>query len=203
MEMKRISLLLVIGLLAACGGANNEYDEQLKESEKQLKEAEKDSERIEELSDQLEETSELIDEANELVDVENDDKSTIETRVEEVITTDLNNTVATNIRVNEDMSVDEERYIVLVDLEWDVKNKPKTTKEMLDMYSDHLAAKLSDNEMIYELVLFWTVPYHDENDSILKRTYENRDDGMYLEDEMVDVNVFNETNDTYLGRCLF
>ena len=191
MEMKRILLLLVIGLLAACGGANNEYDEQLKESEKQLKEAEKDSERIEELSDQLEETSELIDEANELVDVENDDKSTIETRVEEVITTDLNNTVATNIRVNEDMSVDEERYIVLVDLEWDVKNKPKTTKEMLDMYSDHLAAKLSDNEMIYELVLFWTVPYHDENDSILKRTYENRDDGMYLEDEMVDVNVFN------------
>ena len=102
----------------------------------------------------------------------------------------LDNTDITNIEINKDASVDEERYIVLVNLKWDVKNKPKTTKDMLDMYSDHLAAKLADNELIHELVLFWEVPYHKEGQSILKRTYQNKEDGMYLEDEVKETSIF-------------
>lgn len=114
----------------------------------------------------------------------------IESKIKEIVDEDLNSTVVTELNVNEDASVDEERYIVLVDLEWSVKNKPDTTKEMLDMYGDHLAAKMADNNLIHELVIFWEVPYHKEEETILKRTYENKEGNMYLEDEFKDVDIF-------------
>jgi hypothetical protein len=142
-------------------------------------------------SDETEDIEEVEEEEAEPVDQTQDNKDSIESAVNNVVRADLDNTTITDLRVNQDVSVDEERYIVLVDLEWDVKNGADTTKEMLDMYSDHLAASLANDELIYELVMFWTVPYHNKNDSILKKTYENEGGGMFLTDEVVDVNVFN------------
>lgn len=203
--IKKIYLLIaLLILLVGCNSAEKEYKDQLNEAEKRLEETQAETERLEGLTEQIDETTELIEEVQGDLGIEddsNDDEleedpteyntSEIELNIKNVVDADLNNTTITELRVNEDASVEEERYIVLVDLEWDVKNGASTTKEMLDMYSDHLAASLTDNELIYELVLFWTVPYHNENDSILKRAYENKDGGMYLEDEMKDVSVFD------------
>lgn len=203
--IKKIYLLIaLLILLVGCNSAEKEYKDQLNEAEKRLEETQAETERLEGLTEQIDETTELIEEVQGDLGIEddsNDDEleedpteyntSEIELNIKNVVDADLNNTTITELRVNEDASVEEERYIVLVDLEWDVKNGASTTKEMLDMYSDHLAAKMADDELIYELVLFWTVPYHNENESILKRTYENKDGGMYLEDEAKDINVFN------------
>lgn len=63
--------------------------------------------------------------------------------------------------VNENMGTDsEEEVIVLAYLSWSTKNLEKMTREMLEMYSNHLAAKLapqlSDGS---EIALFWDAEY--------------------------------------------
>ena len=198
--IKRLMIILLgVMLLVACGGKEEQLSpEELKKDIKELKEEQIELHREmnsddEEAEEVIEETTEEVEEPEpeEELDELQDNIDEIEYKINNVVDADLDNTSITKLRVNADASVDEERYIVLVDLEWDVKNKPKMTKEMLDMYSDHLAAKVADNELVYELVMFWTVPYHNEDESILKRTYENRDGGMFLEDEMKDVNVFD------------
>lgn len=78
----------------------------------------------------------------------------IEKAIKEIAKEDFRKTEITEFRVNKDLSVDEERYIVLVDLRWDVKNKPKMTNEMLQEYSNHLAAKMAEFGLIYEFVGF-------------------------------------------------
>lgn len=112
----------------------------------------------------------------------------IKKAIEEIVKEDFRKTEIIDLRVNQDASGEEERYIVLVYLKWDVKNSAKTTQDMLNQYSDHLAAKMADNKLIYELVEFWEVPYHKEGETILKKTYENKEAGMFLKDEM---NMFN------------
>lgn len=200
---KYLFILMAALLLVGCGGkedekTTDELKEDVKEAEEELQDGYKNMNEESSLDEDSEESisseseTEEVSEETEDDDVSSEDNTNdIEWDVESIVGSDLDNTTITDLRVNEDASVDEERYIVLVDLEWDVKNGAKTTKEMLDMYSDHLAAKLADDDMIHELVLFWTVPYHNENESILKRTYENKEDGMFLEDEMKDVNVFD------------
>lgn len=179
----------------------DELKEDIKESEEELQELYKEAgsksdnneENVEE-KEEKESNSNQEENQEENDDVLEDDEIDVpnfETDINAIVADDMNATEVTNVEINEDASVDEERYIVLVDLEWDVKNSASTTKDMLDMYSDHLAAKLADDELIYNLVLFWTVPYHNEDDSILKRTYENKDDGMYLDDEVKDISVFD------------
>lgn len=140
----------------------------------------------------VEDTAESDDSENEKEqeDEELTASEEIESKIKEIVDEDLNSTFVIELDVNEDASVDEERYIVLVDLEWSVKNKPDTTKEMLDMYSDHLAAKMADNDLVHRLVIFWEVPYHKEEETILKRTYENKEGNMYLEDEFKDIDIF-------------
>lgn len=207
--MKKLLILLVAAMfLAACGSSDDEEvvaDEDVDDIVDEMMESytpnskgvtynseQKDKEDPDEEDPEIEydEIEEVIEEEEEIDDTQ-DNIDDIDYEVNHVIDEDLDNTTVTDLRINEDVSVDEERYIVLADVEWDVKNSESTTKDMLDMYSDHLAANLTDNELIYELVLFWTVPYHNEDESILKRTYENKEDGMYLEDEVKDITVFN------------
>jgi hypothetical protein len=174
--------------------SSEEASEEVEEEESQ--EADDEESNEEEQSEESEETERSSEEESADDDLEEADQTQskadkIGEQVNGIVEEDLDSTTITDLRINEDASVDEERYIVLVDLEWDVMNSASTTKDMLDMYSDHLAASLADDELIHEVALFWTVPYHNENDSILKRTYENRDGGMYLDDEAKDINVFD------------
>ncbi len=45
-------------------------------------------------------------------------------------------------------------------LKWDVMNRPKMTREKLEMSSDHFAAKLGEAGDISEITNFCKVPYH-------------------------------------------
>lgn len=102
----------------------------------------------------------------------------IKSVVEAIIHDDLNSTDVNKLEVNENLGLDDGSYIVLPHLKWNVKNKEKTTREMLEMYSDHLAVKLAEESDVSEITVFWEVPYHLEGDNIAKFMYERSGDGM-------------------------
>lgn len=72
--------------------------------------------------------------------------------------------------------------IVLAYLVWNVKNSEKTTKEMLRMYSDDLAATLVDDyDDLKEIAVFWNVPYLSKD---YKWHYTCTSSGAYMDDSM-------------------
>lgn len=73
--------------------------------------------------------------------------------------------------------------IVLVYCEWTAKNYLDTTKEMLEMYSDDMAAALSEEyDNITSICIFWEVPYHVSKDIAAKYTYRCTSGYAYLTD---------------------
>lgn len=77
------------------------------------------------------------------------------------ISYNLKNTTLNRLTINENMGTDYDKdVIVLAYLSWSTKNLEKTTREMLEMYSNHLAAKLAPNlEDGSEIALFWDAEY--------------------------------------------
>lgn len=112
-------------------------------------------------------------------------KNTIESAVRTIIKDDLKNTSVRQLLVNENMAKDDGSYIVLPHLKWDVKNGAKTTREMLEMYSDHLAAKLAEQSDVSEITVFWEVPHHVKDDNIAKYMYERSGGGMAKVDKWI------------------
>lgn len=102
----------------------------------------------------------------------------IEALVQKIIDEDLNGTEAKEIKVNENAGLGDGSYIVLPHLVWDVKNGADTTKEMLERYSDHIAAELASESDISEITVFWEVPYHLEGENTAKFNYAPQDGGM-------------------------
>ena len=98
-------------------------------------------------------------------------EDTIKEKIKSRITDKYNSTDITEISVNEHAGTDElDDYVALVYLTWNVQNSPKTSKEMLDMYSSDLAAYLaSECPNVSEVAIFWQVPYLTTNTS--KWTY--------------------------------
>lgn len=78
-------------------------------------------------------------------------------------------------------------YIALVHLTWDQKNSGKTSRDMLDMYSQDMAVRIySDLPEIQELAVFWTVPYL--NNGTAKMSFERTSNGMRITDSIFDKN---------------
>lgn len=112
-------------------------------------------------------------------------EDTIKEKIKSRITGKYNSTDITEISVNQNAGTDElDDYVALVYLTWNVQNSPKTSKEMLDMYSSDLAAYLaSECPNVSEVAIFWQVPYLTTNTS--KWTYTRNGDNMYLTDNML------------------
>lgn len=102
----------------------------------------------------------------------------IKDSIRDIVSDELSNVTVNKIDVNEHMGRNDGTYIVLPYLKWSVKNSAKTTMEMLEMYSDHLAAKLADDKNVSEITVFWEVPYHLEGNNVAKFMYERSGDGM-------------------------
>ena len=90
------------------------------------------------------------------------------------------------ITINDDLGTDAEGdYIALVYITWTQKNSGKTSKEVLKLYSDDLAATVAQEcENVQELAIFWTVPYL--NNANAKCSYERKNGAMYEMDMMWD-----------------
>lgn len=114
-----------------------------------------------------------------------DVKEEIKEITEGIISKDLNRAKINNLMVN-NFQGEENKFIVLPHLKWEVKNGKGTTIEMLEMYSDNLAAKLYEREGIEEITVFWEVPHHLEGDNIAKFNYTRTDNGMAKMDKWLD-----------------
>ncbi|WP_286231321.1 hypothetical protein [Neobacillus mesonae] len=101
--------------------------------------------------------------------------------VKKIVKKNYIGTTVTKIEVNENMGTEKENdYIVLPYLKWDVKNSANTTKEMLKMYSDDLAAQLAKESDVEEITVFWEVPYHLEGNNIAKFNYTRSGNNMAI-----------------------
>jgi len=114
-------------------------------------------------------------------------KQDIEEDARQIIADHYTQTDIDSITVNEDYGTDaDDDYILLVYLTWNVKNSAKMTKKVLAMYSEDFAARVGESmENVQEVALFWTVPYHIEDGTAVKYSYERRGAGMYQTDSMI------------------
>lgn len=160
--------LIAIVALVGCSSADDEAQEE-DSQEEQTEEAA--SEPVEEEAEESEESEE--EESEPLTREEE-----LEAAATKIIEDDFNKTNISEIKVNYNAGLDDGSYLVLPHLVWDVKNGAGTTKDMLEQYSDHLAAKLADEGDISEITVFWEVPYHLEGDNIAKFNYTPADGGM-------------------------
>jgi hypothetical protein len=70
---------------------------------------------------------------------------------------------------------------------WSAKNGVDMTKKMLEMFSEDLSATLHNkypNLPIKSLVVFWKVPYHNENGYVAKYYYHSKGDKMYFDKKL-------------------
>ena len=97
-------------------------------------------------------------------------------------------TTIDRVEVNPDYGTDAaDDYIALVYLTWDQKNTGKTSKEVLDLYSQDMAVRMyGDLPEIQELCVFWTVPYL--NNGSAKISFERSNGGMMITDTVFDKN---------------
>lgn len=90
------------------------------------------------------------------------------------------------IKVNKNYGLNDGSYIVLPYLKWDAANTAKTTKKLLDMYSEDLAAKLAKETKISEITVFWEAPYLVEGRNIAKYGYSRSGKDMVKEEPWYD-----------------
>lgn len=114
------------------------------------------------------------------------EKKSIERTVRARIDAEYANTNVDLITINSDYGTEDnpDDWVVLVYLTWNMNNSPETSKKVLKMYSDDLAALLWNKfRNVQEVAVFWKVPHLTENTS--KWSYEREADGMYQTDNML------------------
>ncbi|MGE7185751.1 hypothetical protein ACQKKK_17770 [Peribacillus sp. NPDC006672] len=65
-------------------------------------------------------------------------------------------------------------------------NNEKRTKNLLEMYSEDLAANLAKEDDISEVTIFWEAPYHLEGQNIAKFTYTRKGENMIIGERWYD-----------------
>ena len=180
MKLKIVTILLCIGIasLTACGG-------------KKAEEPQPDpAPAVEEAQEPVEEViEEVVEEAVTAETAEPVEPAAPEDVLTEYImariTEHYPKTDIDKIEIGEDLGTEEEGdYVALIYLTWNVKNKPEMTEQMLQMYSDDMAASLAlDHPEVQAAALFWEVPYL--NASTSKWSYRRKDGGMYMDDRVL------------------
>jgi len=126
--------------------------------------------------------SEATDEEDELESL----KSDVEYEIESIVEDNYTTASIEKIEINEDMGSDKpNKLIALVHLSFDVKNSAQTSYNMVELYSDDLAAKIgSENDTVNQIAVFWKVPYIDKHETLAKFSYERSGEHMIITDKV-------------------
>lgn len=178
MKLKIVTILLCIGIasLTACGKKKAEEPQP------------EPVPVVEEAQEPVEETPEIVEEVVAKT-AKPAEPLSLEDALTEYITARITDhylkTDIDKIDIGEDLGTEEEGdYVALIYLTWNVKNKPEMTEQMLQMYSDDMAASLAlDHPEVQAAALFWEVPYL--NASTSKWSYRRKDGGMYMDDKVL------------------
>ena len=113
-------------------------------------------------------------------------QETIKKAIKDHIEEEYTFTEITSIAINEDLGIDlEGDYIASVYLTWRQQNSGKTSKDVLSLYSDDLAATIAEQcKNVQELTVYWTVPYLSYGNA--KCAYERKNGKMYRMDMIWD-----------------
>ncbi|QRY37138.1 MULTISPECIES: hypothetical protein [Bacillus] len=113
-------------------------------------------------------------------------KDDAEIEIETIIEENYKTTSIEKIEINEDMGSNENnKLIALVYLSFDALNTSKTAYNMVEMYSDDLAANIGkDNDTVNQIAVFWKVPYIDEEETVAKFSYERSGEQMKITDKV-------------------
>lgn len=112
---------------------------------------------------------------------EGSEKAELQLAIANLVLDNYKSTDIDSISLNVDYGTEVEGdYVAIVNLVWNVKNSADTTKKMLKMYSDDLAARLyKEQPAIQEVAVFWEIPYQK---GTAKFSYERADGGMAIGD---------------------
>ncbi|MCM3045227.1 MULTISPECIES: hypothetical protein [Bacillus] len=113
-----------------------------------------------------------------------------EIEIKKIIEENYKTTSIEKIEINEDMGASEKnKLIALVYLSFDALNTSKTAYNMVEMYSDDLAANIGkDNDTVNQVAVFWKVPYIDEEETVAKFSYERSGEHMIITDKVSSLN---------------
>lgn len=197
-----IIVVIIIGILGSGGSDEDSTNDNKNTIESQTSDSNEKNSEQQETNDIEESTKDVVETTSNDKD---DEETTNETQTEETttpqdiienairqrISDEYTFTDIDSIRINENLGTDDvdDDYIALVDLTWTQMNKGPTSKKMLSMYSEDLAAYIGEEcPNVQEIAIFWTVPYLDNANA--KCAYERKGEGMYEMDMMWD-NAFN------------
>ncbi|WP_280150118.1 hypothetical protein P5485_012835 [Bacillus pumilus] len=113
-------------------------------------------------------------------------KHDAEIEIKKIIEENYRTTSIEKIEINEDMGASEKnKLIALVYLSFDALNTSKTAYNMVEMYSDDLAANIGKgNDTVNQIAIFWKVPYIDEEETVAKFSYERSGKQMKITDKV-------------------
>ncbi|MBP3916192.1 hypothetical protein [Clostridium sp.] len=88
-------------------------------------------------------------------------KRTVSNIIKKELADQVKNTTIDSLQVNENLGTDSNKdVVVLGNFSWSTLNTEKLTREMLEMYSDHLSAKLAPELADgSEIAFFWKAEY--------------------------------------------
>ncbi|WP_367912370.1 hypothetical protein [Bacillus pumilus] len=117
-------------------------------------------------------------------------KGDVEIEIKKIIEEKYKTTSIEKIEINEDMGASEKnKLIALVYLSFDALNTSKTAYNMVEMYSDDLAANIGkDSDTVNQIAVFWKVPYINEEETVAKFSYERSGKQMKITDKVSSLN---------------
>ena len=184
-------VIIVVIIIAAIGGGGSNED--TSSDSKNTIESQTQENSESQATNDVEDASNVEENTNEVTTEE--ESSTPQAQIEKTIRQRIGDeytyTDIDSITINENLGTEdvEGDYIALVNVTWTQMNKGPTSKKMLSMYSEDLAAYIGEEcPNVQEIAIFWTVPYLDNANA--KCAYERKGDGMYEMDMMWD-NAFN------------
>ena len=165
--------LIFVVLVSSCFGSSDKKKEEPKTQTTQTQQVEQKTEQKQ---------AEPKKEAPKTITPEEKIKDKVKQYVKDYSETDIN-----DITVNPHLGTEKDGdYVVLVRLTWNVKNSGKLSREMLEMYSSDMAARMyNDFPEAQELAVFWTVPYLNGQ---AKVSFERANGGMVFTDKVFDKN---------------
>ena len=113
---------------------------------------------------------------------DDESKGTIEKVIRDRVASKFDDhTTISSITINDDAGTPaEDDYIVILNLNWNQKNKADTAKQVIQMYSEDLAATVGNNASnVQEIAISWNVSYLN---TTAKISYERKNNGMVIMD---------------------
>lgn len=121
--------------------------------------------------------------------IEDDPEALVQSEIEDIISNDFEfDTSLLNFELNDNLGTDKkDDYIALVYLSYDQTHSEKTTKKWIDTYTNHLAAKLGEDEpSISSLTIFWKTPRFKEGSNTAKFSLFRKGKEFYFENKWYD-----------------